>query len=253
MSLRVRVHGPDSAAGLPWVLLHGWGFDGAVMDPLAGRLAEGRRVLVIDLPGFRADDTAPCGTDLAVIADAVCDAVPGSAHWLGWSLGGLVALAAAGRRPGRVSGVDLLAATPRFVEAPDWPGIAAGDLDRFAQAIMEDPVSAHGRFLGFQLAGSEGARAALRRLRSCSERNGLPTARTLADGLEILRDSDLREALVALSCPVRAILGAADPLVPAAVAAPLADLGVGVRMIEGAGHAPFLSHPDAVLAALRES
>lgn len=251
MSRLVGENDDDDDAGSEWILVHGWGFDGAVMQPLARALAaEGSGACVIDLPGFRVDDPDPPGRDVGALADAVAARVPVGCRWLGWSLGGLVALAAARRHPRHVGAVDLLASTPRFVRDEHWPGIPAAELDAFADAVEEDPLAAHRRFTAFQLAGSEGARAVLRQLRALGERHGVPSRRALADGLSILRDTDLRAQLSGLSCPVRAVLGGADPLVPPALEAPLTALGVQVHVIEGAGHVPYLSHPEAVYAAL---
>lgn len=251
MDARRREYGTGDRS--TWVLLHGWGFDGAVMEPLARRLAGRGRVLVPDLPGFAPADTQPPGIDVDALADAVARSAPAGARWLGWSLGGLVALSVARRYPQRVRGVDLLASTPRFVAATDWPGIAPEALADFSAGVDADPVAAHRRFLAFQLAGSEGARPLLRQLRDLAERRGLPSQRALADGLSILRQCDLRQQLSALSCPVRALLGRADPLVPAALEPQLSELGVEVRVIEGAGHVPFLSHPGVVREALEQS
>lgn len=243
----------EARADMPaWVVLHGWGFDGSVMEPLARALAETRHVHVVDLPGFGRDDATPGGGDLHAMADTLAAQWSGPAHWLGWSLGGLVALDIADRHPGCVAGVDLLAASPCFVAGDDWPGIPAGELERFIAELARDPAAAHRRFLGFQLAGSDGARGVLRQLRAHSAERGLPPEPALATGLKILRDADLRAVLPALSCPVRATLGGADPLVPPALAGPLDAAGVDTRVIQGAGHAPFLSHPGAVLEALQQ-
>src|SRR5690606_40237197 len=59
-------------------------------------------------------------SDLEDAVARIADRVP-RAIWLGWSLGGLVALHAALDRPAQVRGLAMLCATPRFVAAPDWP------------------------------------------------------------------------------------------------------------------------------------
>ncbi len=56
------------------------------------------------------------------------------ALWLGWSLGGLVALRAALDYPANVRGLVMIASSPRFVSAPDWPhGVAADCVRRVRQ------------------------------------------------------------------------------------------------------------------------
>lgn len=239
--------------GRPVVLVHGWGQGRHAFDPVVDGLAARRRVLRPDLPGAGASRPDVCGADLDAIADALCAEMQAPAVWVGWSLGGLVALAAAARQPAAVEAVVLLAASPRFTATPDWPGIDPGTLAGFARAVDADPVGARDRFLAFQLEGSEHRRRALRALRASATRDGCPEPGTLRAGLELLAHRDLRATLAALPCPVRAVLGAADPLVPTALAPSLRARGVPATVLPGAGHAPFASHPDAVIATLLEA
>lgn len=240
----------ESGSGPPLVAVHGWGFGRRAFDPVAAALAARYRLIRVDLPGCGASRPDRCGADLDSIAAALLDAVPQPAAWLGWSLGGLVALAAARQRPAAVSAVILASATPRFSETADWPGVAPATLAEFARDLERDPARAHERFLGFQLAGSARARPALRALRAASAADGLPEPATLCAGLALLARSDLRGVAGALSCPVAAVLGEADPLVPAALGPALRSQGIVTSVVGGAGHAPFASHPAAFLAAL---
>ncbi len=240
----------EEGAGEPLVAVHGWGFGRRAFDPVARQLAARRRLIRVDLPGCGASRPDRCGGDLDAIAAAVLAAVPQPAAWLGWSLGGLVALAAARQRPDAVTDVTLVAATPRFVSDSSWPGVDPGTLAAFAHTLEQDPATAHGRFLGFQLAGSERTRPALRALRAASAADGLPETATLAAGLDLLARADLRGVVGALSCRATAILGERDPLVPLGVRSQLEREGMNVSVIGGAGHAPFASHPADFLAAL---
>ena len=73
------------------VLLHGWGVNSAVFEPLKSALAE-YRVHYVDLPGFGHSSHINGTIDDWVAA--LAEQLPQAAIWLGWSLGGLHALAA---------------------------------------------------------------------------------------------------------------------------------------------------------------
>lgn len=237
----------------PLVLLHGWGMGPSVFDVWCRELPGGREVRRPDLarcgsrvdPGVQADPLAA----LAAIAAAGLDR---PAHWVGWSLGGLVALKAALQVPALVRRVTLLASSPRMVAASDWPGIDAAELARFRRELWTDAGATHDRFLTLQVRGGRDARAALRALRRAVSVDGLPPMDVLATGLDLLLRSDLRSDLDALSCPVHAVLGERDALVPAAVAPRLERLCVPTRIVPGAGHVPFISHPGVVTDAIME-
>jgi pimeloyl-[acyl-carrier protein] methyl ester esterase len=251
MSLFVETRG----AGPDLVLIHGWGLDGAVWGPLAERLAVRRRLWIVDLPGHGRSPPGAGGFTLAGAARAVTQAVPADAAWLGWSLGALVAMAAA-LGGAAVPGLVLVGATPRFTRAPDWPhGVEPAVLEAFAVDLARDPEATLQRFLALQTRGAEGARATLRALRAGSLRRGAPHPQALRGGLEVLRTCDLRACLADLAVPVTAIAGERDTLVPAAASAALAAAVPHGRctVIPGAGHVPFLSHPGAFVRALEDS
>ena len=125
----------------------------------------------------------------------------------------------------------------------------------FEQALQSEPTATLLRFLGLQVAGSDGARHTLRLLREELGERQAATPLGLAQGLSILIETDLRSELSALRCPTHWLFGARDTLVPAGVRDCLARLLPTARIdtIDGAGHAPFLSHPvqclDSLLAA----
>lgn len=245
----MRTHGH-----MPLVLLHGWGMGPGVFADWCPWLQPWRQV---HCPAW-SDRLAPpgCGREgelLAATAAAVADDVGRSAHWVGWSLGGLIALAAARARPAAVGRVTLIAATPRMAAAPNWPGIDPRELERFRAELQRDATATHDRFLALQVRGSQGGRNVLRTLRRAVATDGLPSMEVLLSGLDQLLQSDLRSDLDALSCPVDAVLGGRDALVPPAVAACLEALAVPARVIPAAGHAPFISHPGVVADAVLDT
>ncbi|AFL73738.1 pimeloyl-ACP methyl ester esterase BioH [Thiocystis violascens] len=236
------------------VMLHGWGMNAAVWDACPADTWNGLNQHRIELPGHGHSPFPPALDSLWSWADACLDAAPEQAVWLGWSLGGLVALAAALRAPKRVAGLVLLTATPRFVRAADWtPAMPETTLDQFHQELAADPAATLARFLALQVRGSDSAREVLRTLREALASQPAPNPAALSLGLDLLRDEDLRGRLPDLRCPALWLFGDHDALVPAKVAERIEILMPGARtqLIAGAAHAPHLSHPVETARAIR--
>lgn len=236
MHLEVEGEGPDL------VLLHGWGLRLEVWDALAGRLCGRWRVIRADLPGHgRSRDAAELNAEALI--PALETVLAGPVCWIGWSLGGLLALQLSERRPEWFERLALVACNPCFVQRPDWPGGAPGVLAAFSAGLEGAPAATWKRFLGLAAQGGH-QREVLRALRACAG-GRMPAPAALAQGLALLAQADARSAATSLSAPVHWLLGGADALVPAAVADALAQLtgADSVTRIDAAGHAPFLSHP----------
>ncbi|MFB1489032.1 MULTISPECIES: pimeloyl-ACP methyl ester esterase BioH [unclassified Thiocapsa] len=236
------------------VLLHGWGMNSAVWDGFAGDLPAGVIPCPIDLPGHGDRAFSPRLGDLWSWADACLEAAPERAIWLGWSLGALVALAAAVRAPKRVEGLILMTGTPRFVRAADWtPAMLPETLEQFHAGLLADSAETLARFLALQVRGSDDARETLRGLRRRIAERPQPDSDALSIGLDILRDEDMRGRLPDIRCPTLWIFGTHDALVPPAVAERVEILmpGAATAIIQGAAHAPHLSHPGRTRETVR--
>lgn len=237
-----RGTGPDL------VLLHGWGMSSDIWGDFTDRLAERYRVTLIDLPGL--GRSAPAGDmSLDMVVEALLDAAPERAHWVGWSLGGQLALACAERAPERLKSLSLIAANPCFIAREDWPcAMAPQVFDAFVASLADNKAKTLQRFAALQTRGSASARDELKRLKGV-----MATAepQALAAALVLLQ-ADLRPTLAALNCPAQLILGTEDQLVPAGLATSARKLNhrLGAQVLEQSAHLPFVSHADEVLIML---
>lgn len=127
----MRVPAPDGLAvavvvrgdGPALFLIHGFGGSAAAWgEPTLAALAHGRRVLAVDLIGHGASDAPADATRVAlepVLDDLerVLDAAgEGACDWVGYSMGGRIALAAALLRPARVRRLVLESASPGLAD-----------------------------------------------------------------------------------------------------------------------------------------
>lgn len=239
-------------SGPPLVLLHGWAMHGGIFAPLVEALRERRTLHVVDLPGHGHNRDCDVPLTLETCANAVLDAVP-DAPWCGWSLGGLIALHAASTQSARIPALAMLCATPRFVVADDWPlGMPVDVFRGFAEGLRSDWRMAIDRFIALEAFGSDRMRDELRMLRDAVLAHGEPATHVLAEGLQVLEESDLRDALPTLRMPSLWIGGRRDRLVDPRAMHASAEFAPDARyvQVEHAGHAPFLTHADEVAAAL---
>ena len=248
--MQVAVRGTGPAL----VMIHGWAMHGGVFEPLVARLQNQFTLHLVDLPGHGRSRDSTVRLTLEAMTQAIAAQTP-PAPWLGWSLGGLVALHAASSLPANVRGLLMLAASPRFVRSAEWPqGMDDAVFAGFARDLAGDYRGAVDRFLMLEAQGSDHVREELRLLRAIVFAQGEPTPQALADGLALLRDTDLREALPALAMPSLWLAGRRDRLVtPAAMQAAAASAPAAQFLeVAGAGHAPFLTHVDPVAQAIAD-
>lgn len=246
------LHVQCTGRGRPLVLIHGWAMHGGIFAPLVERLAGCFEVHRVDLPGHGHSRDSTMALDPPALATALAERLP-RAPWLGWSLGGLVAMHGALAHADQVPGLLALAASPRFVAGDDWPhGVDPAVFHEFGAGLSTRFEATVDRFLALEAQGSDHMREELRTLRAQLHARGEPRAQALAQGLALLESSDLRSRLPALTVPSLWIAGRRDRLVPwqAMQSASATCPGGDFVRIESGAHAPFLTHADDVATAI---
>ncbi|GLX78718.1 pimeloyl-[acyl-carrier protein] methyl ester esterase [Thalassotalea insulae] len=231
-------------AGTPIVLIHGWGLNSGVWQPMVEQLQHQFKMITIDIPGYGENlDIELSPYTIEHIAQHMVETVAEPAIYLGWSLGGLVASQIAFQFPEMVKGLVTVASTPYFVKQQNWPGIEANVLQLFHRQLNQDIKKTIDNFLKIQAMGSPHVRQDIKLIRDLVMQYPMPSAYTLDLSLSFLEQVDQRQILAEISVPLLRIYGKLDGLVPKAVI-PLVDKLVPNSekvIIERASHAPFIS------------
>lgn len=248
MTLHIETHGHGD---IPVVILHGWAMHGGMMEPLCEALADRCTLHVVDLPGhgYSRDSTLPL--EPSACAEAIARMTP-PAIWVGWSLGGLIAMTAALEHPQHARALGVIDGTPKFSRSDDWPHGSDPKLVRQLATDLETDY--HGtleRFIALEAMGSRDPMAEVRHLRSLIFQRGEPDLRVLQEGIRILEVTDRRAELATLSVPNAWIVGRRDRIVPPPAMAWAAGQAHGSYVeIAHAGHAPFFGYAGDVANSL---
>ena len=241
-----------SGEGMPLLLVHGWGMNATVWEPVLKKLNHHFEVTRLDLPGHGLSDEADQNT-LTAWADDIAQIAPDNAIWLGWSLGGLVALQAALNKTKKIRALYLMNSTPCFSQRGKWQcAMPSATLTQFAENLEQDTEATLVRFLSLQIKGSDDARELLKKLRAGFAAHPKATETALKAGLGYLSGTDVRLKLTDINVPMHWTFGGLDTLVPSCASELIKQVlpGESVQVINRAGHVPFLSHPDECLQSL---
>jgi pimeloyl-ACP methyl ester carboxylesterase len=257
----VRMRYFVGGAGPPLILVHGLGGAAANWTELAPLLARRHRLLVPDLPGHGGSEPLPAVSGLEPFADRVALVAQAEgmlpAPVVGHSLGGMVVLRLALRRPADVTAI-VLAASAGLSIGNVWgrnvlslfsrvrPGRVAarhrGRVSRspflrrlvFGFVSVADPV-------GLTEDAVEGFLAA-------------QLLHTDVDGAwQALRGDDPRQELADIECPVLVLWGAEDAQLPLGDAFEYTRrLRARLRVIPGCGHLLIGERPDVCDRAIED-
>ena len=241
---RLRYLELGEGAGVPIVLVHGFGGDLNTWMFTQPALAEGRRTIALDLPGHGGSAKEVGAGDPETLADAV-DAAQQAlgierAHLIGHSLGGAIATLVALRQPQRAASLTLIASAGLGPEinGPFIDGFVRVGRRREAVEVLSQLV--HDPALV--------SRAMIEEVLRYKRLDGVTAALTtiaeawFAGGRQHL---GLTERISALAIPVQLIWGREDRIIPVAHAEALASR-FPAHILEGAGHLPHMEKAGEV-------
>lgn len=248
----LTLHVEQSSDGAPLVLLHGFTGSGRSWDGIRERLAAGRRIITLDLPGHGLSSAPPDSARYALrrLADDVVRVLDvlelRQVALAGYSLGGRAALRVALQHPRRVAALVLESCSPGIAD-PAERAQRAWDDAALADALERDGLAAFvQRWEQLPLWQSQAALPEADRARQRAIRVGGSAAGLAASlrGAGVAMEPDATPDLPQLAIPTLLVAGALDAKY-AALATRLATVlpRAQLAIVEGAGHAVHLERP----------
>jgi len=250
----VKVAGADldvvqTGAGRDLVLLHSLLTDRSAFDPVVPRLAQTRRLTLVNLPGYGA--SGPAGAAIEDYADRIAGLIaalrlPRETDVLGNGFGGFITTALAARHGARFDRLivaDALAAFPEPAKQP-LRNLAA----RVAQEGMAGAldIAIRRMFPEAFIAANPGIVAERKRALEKAD------AACFQAACLALAKLDFTPVLGTIRNPTLVMVGALDQTTPPALARELAAQISGAKFLEipGCGHCPQIEKPQAFVNAV---
>lgn len=171
-----------------------------------------------------------------------------------WSMGGLIAIHIAKKFPQLIKQIILISSVPQFVSTNEFRyGINKTWFDKFILDFRNNSRSTFGKFIALQAKGDEYQMSTLRFLKQNCVFDNFDIDECLR-GLELLQQQQLNHEFQVLNCKRMFIHGDKDTVLPIASAQFVAQqTNCELKIIENAGHAPQISHPDLTARLLLDT
>jgi pimeloyl-[acyl-carrier protein] methyl ester esterase len=232
------------------IFLNGWSASAALLGELPGRLCAKQELIVLDHLYQDSPEEISCKIEALLTEDTVL---------MGWSLGGLLAMQYLLAQPVealRPLALILLQATPCFLQKADWPvGVSEEHFDALAEVTdSRNSLKLIRVFSQLMVAGSAWPKEEKNKIKAVYRPEDLPDWPALSNGLDYLKELDLREYISRLQLPVLGIYGQNDVLVKSEVIEFMARQCINFKgeLFSQMGHFPFGHQVEKVAQCINE-
>jgi pimeloyl-[acyl-carrier protein] methyl ester esterase len=250
----------DCGSGPPIIFIHGWCMSSVVWRLQMEGLSGSSRVIAVDLRGHGQSPPYPGGFSIKGCADDIAELAESldlrCVMLAGWSLGSMIALEAAAVMKERLSGLVLIAGTPRFVQGDGYAsGLSRNEADGMARKVQRSLERALEGFADRMFAPAELDDPKMAaRIGDLLSEVPLPTTEAALQALQALVGADLRDRLDSIDLPVLIVNGDRDVICLPQASEYLARRIPFSRQVlfAACGHAPFLTDSNRFNSCLKE-
>ena len=229
------------------LLITGWAATHAVWKPIIPALRQYGQVKPIQPPWLKPTAAQASLSNFDLYVEKLSKIINTPTHIIAWSLGGLIAIAAASKKVQAVKSICFISSMPKFVcQNNRSSGIDYQWFKGFTAAFDARPIDTLKKFLWLQSKGDNFAKLTLKFLKSNFDFENYDL-QECKRGLVLLEELNLLDKLTGLTCKKIFIHGDNDAVVNLQAARfACQSAQAEMHVIKGAGHVPQVSHHQAV-------
>ncbi|HIJ86467.1 MAG TPA: alpha/beta fold hydrolase [Desulfuromonadales bacterium] len=248
----------ERGCGFPVVMVHGWCMSSAVWQYQFAGLAASFRVIAPDLRGHGRSNLVAGSLSFSSFANDLADLIEqlnlAKVVLAGWSMGAHIALQACAELSGRLDGMALISATPRFTASADFRyGLAEKEASGMRRKVQRNIGRALVDFYTRIFAEGEMECCPLSsEITKLLESIPPPDTGAVLEALDTLVRADMRHLLPDVHVPTVILNGSHDRICLPQASTYLKEhiSGAEQSVFPGCGHAPFLTQSHTFNAEL---
>ncbi len=245
----LKWHYDLKGSGETILFIHGFGGSGLWWQEQVDFLSHDFEVITIDLLGHGKSAWMPLGIndmvqDIGQLINSFGDV---NISLVASSFGGLVASELYRHMPERVMRISFVGSIPKFARGENYPaGLDIDKIRKLSHQIGEDQAVVMDMFFRSLFTMKERDSDRFKVLKQMRAAEALPIPAVLQHYLKLLEETDLRDRVSKIICPLQYITGSEDYICPPAIMDWLAQHTYNARydVIKATGHLPFLTEVE---------